>query len=235
MLKAGTQNISGLYIGPEKIRKAYLGETLVFGANPAPEPGPSRLPEGYTEVEYIQSDGYCYIDTNQAASMLLDIKTQMDVEPLSATGFGYFFCSQKTSQATYYYSCFYTELSEIKARMGTSKSPNVYQKTITSNPDSKRISILYDIWNKTVSVDDVSVIFSDNSATSMPNIRLLGYNTSNYLSAKLHSCKMWKKGELIRDFVPCIDPSGAVGLYDLVESKVYANSGTGTLTAGPAV
>lgn len=58
MLKLGTQDISALYLGETKIKRAYLGESLVFEGSK-----PSRLPEGYTEVEYIESSGTQYIDT----------------------------------------------------------------------------------------------------------------------------------------------------------------------------
>ena len=58
MLKLRTQDISALYLGETKIKRAYLGETLVFEGSK-----PSRLPEGYTEVEYIESSGTQYIDT----------------------------------------------------------------------------------------------------------------------------------------------------------------------------
>lgn len=232
MLKVGTQNISALYVGQEKIKKAYLGETLVFGADPNPEPGPSRLPEGYTEVEYVQSDGYCYIDTGYAPYTARSSQLTMDIEPLSATGTGYFFASIKASgSSTYRYMCCYTS-SAIKAAMGTDSV-----KTIINNPSLKRMEILYDFSSAmTVSVDDATITFSNWAMiTTMSNVRLLGNTSSNYLTAKLYSCQIKVKGEPFRDFVPCINPSGAVGLYDLVEGKFYGNSGTGTLTAGPAI
>ena len=34
MLKLGTENISGLYAGEQKIKKAFVGEQLVFEDNP---------------------------------------------------------------------------------------------------------------------------------------------------------------------------------------------------------
>lgn len=36
-------------------------------------------------------------------------------------------------------------------------------------------------------------------------------------------------------FVPCISPSGAVGLYDLMSDEFYGNAGSGAFTAGPSV
>ena len=76
MIKLGTQNISALRLGGQEIKKAYLGETLVLGV----ETKPSRLPEGYTEVEYIQSDGASWFDLGVKPSKTMTI--EMDVEPL---------------------------------------------------------------------------------------------------------------------------------------------------------
>lgn len=55
------------------------------------------------------------------------------------------------------------------------------------------------------------------------------------IGAKIYSCQIEIDGVVIRNFVPCIAPTNAVGLYDLVEGKFYGNAGTGAFTAGPAV
>ena len=47
--------------------------------------------------------------------------------------------------------------------------------------------------------------------------------------------KIYDNGTLARDFVPCKNASGAVGLYDTVDGQFYANAGTGTFTAGPEI
>ena len=48
---------------------------------------------------------------------------------------------------------------------------------------------------------------------------------------RLYSFKIYRDVngamEPVRDFVPCIDPSGAVGLYDLVEGRFYGNARAG--------
>ena len=48
----------------------------------------------------------------------------------------------------------------------------------------------------------------------------------------LYSFKMWKDGELVRDFVPIRSGSKA-GLYDYVTSNCFWNVGTGNFIAGP--
>lgn len=50
---------------------------------------------------------------------------------------------------------------------------------------------------------------------------------------KLYYCKIWDNGSLVRNFVPCKNTSGILGLYDIVNNVFYTNAGTGTFTAGP--
>lgn len=54
---------------------------------------------------------------------------------------------------------------------------------------------------------------------------------------RLYSCKIWKTVAfegvpLIRDFIPCKNASGEVGLWDDVNSVFYGNAGTGAFIAG---
>lgn len=50
--------------------------------------------------------------------------------------------------------------------------------------------------------------------------------------AKLKYLNIWKGGTLVRSFIPCVSPSGQLGLFDNVEKKFYINSGTGNLISG---
>lgn len=93
-----------------------------------------------------------------------------------------------------------------------------------------------------LTVDDKSVTITSTAAlpSNMSNIAIFGSgttSTTNKVNSKLYSCQIRKGTDLplVRDFVPCIDSSGAVGLYDLVGNSFYGNSGTGSLTAGPSV
>ena len=74
-------------------------------------------------------------------------------------------------------------------------------------------------------------------------------NTSNNSKAnenfakatRVYALKMWDAdGRLILDFVPCIDPSGVAGMYDVVGGAFYKNENSSTnaaniFIAGPAV
>lgn len=43
----------------------------------------------------------------------------------------------------------------------------------------------------------------------------------------IYSCKIWHFGELVRNFVPCVDGSHVPCMYDTVSKKPFYNAGTG--------
>lgn len=59
MLPANTDRA---FLGDAEIYKAYLGSNLIWeSSQPMPEPETGVLPDGYTQVQYIQSTGTQYI------------------------------------------------------------------------------------------------------------------------------------------------------------------------------
>lgn len=65
---------------------------------------------------------------------------------------------------------------------------------------------------------------------------LWGLNHIENSKYKLYSCTFYDDNhDPVFDGVPCITPSGEVGMYDKVSGKFYGNAGTGAFTAGNAV
>ena len=238
MIKLGTQNISALRFGGQEIKKAYLGETLVLGA----EKKPSRLPEGYTEVEYVQSDGASWFDLGVKPSKTMTI--EMDVEPLvagAASPTKYFVISylqqgSGTSIVRYYFDMDWGANGAM-GRMGGYTGTKSAVSAVNDN-SPRRMYLSLDSNNKSFGEGSKFVSAGENNtfSASMPNIKILGNSTTNGLKAKLYALTRFDGISALRNnLVPCINPSGVVGLYDLVGAKFYGNAGTGTLTAGPAV
>ena len=110
--------------------------------------------------------------------------------------------------------------------------------TLDKDASPRRIAVSVDYQAKKASLEGVNEIALSSTSTNTlaPAIRILSNNTtSGGLAAKLYSCKIYTGATLTRDFVPCKNPSGQAGLYDLVSGAFYGNAGTGTFTAGPAV
>lgn len=233
MIKLGTQNISALHLGGQEIKKAYLGETLVLGA----EKKPSRLPEGYTEVEYIQSSGGAYIKTGISPYSFYTM--DMDVEILETTStysrYAFYAYYQKTTTNRYFCHLYVKTGDGFMGLLGNYSSAPNYKVSSDSTP--RRTSISIDRLAKQFSVGGSKYTYPNGTMISaVPGIDLLnssGAPATRGLDAKLYSVKFEKNGTSVADLVPCINPSGAVGLYDLVGAKFYGNAGTGTLTAGP--
>lgn len=196
--------------------------------------GGSVLPEGYTQVAYIQSGGTQYVDTGFKPNQ--DTRVVMDFELLSVTGqyadpifgvrtsasaAGYYFWASGTAVATEQYQSGYNNSSTYPAVTRVGRHTVDKNKNVTT-------------------VDGVTTEAAYAAFTTAWNMLLFqSYNNGNLYSQttkmRLYSCQIYDNGQLIRDYIPCIDPSGEVGLYDTVDGLFYGNEGTGAFVAGPDV
>lgn len=68
--------------------------------------------------------------------------------------------------------------------------------------------------------------------TALLNTNAVGYPMGS--SAKIYGfTREGANGQMANNLIPCVNPSGIVGLYDLATSSFI--SPTGTFTAGPVV
>lgn len=239
MISLGDTKISGLYLGETKIQRAYLGENIVYNAQK-----PSRLPEGYTELEYIISDELSGIRTGVNA-FSPGSRIVMDVEPdwnETANVCAFFGSAAKTLSGSSTKVYFYLRrMADGTLRGATYASTHNFGSML---PESGRYTIDFNTVGKYIEVNGVRKTFTPgkynyyigNTYILRPVNSYAGGSASYGMPGKLYSAQVHLKGELYRDYVPCIDPDGNVGLYDLVNSAFYGNYFTnGTLTPGPAV
>ena len=243
MIKSGAQNISSLYLGAEEVKKAYLGEEVVFAVSK-----PSRLPEGYTEVQYIESSGGPYINTGFKPTKT--IKLTMDVAPTTegtstTKYFAYSSYSMALNGTTNYVFGLSWYTGAIRAYAGSfvfksgvsSQTVPIYD--LSTDTTLRRMILTLDYTSKLASIKgETEIVLSSNAtSTSMSKINLFRNSSiKNAVDARLYSCQIESAGELVRNFVPCVDPSGAVGLYDMVNGQFYGNAASaGTFAAGPVV
>ena len=193
----------------------------------------SGLPSGYTQLEYIESNGTQYIDTgfkpNQDTTVVCEVSSYgLSKENQAAFG-------ARTANAGNDRYTFVISSSSKSYRSG-------FGGTNADFPTDFDVSGLLTInktKNKTTLNGEVSVTNTSSAFQTPYPIFLFCINTAGSASAlssiKIHACKIYDNGGLVRDFVPCKNASGAVGLYDLVGAKFYANAGSGTFTAGPEI
>lgn len=196
--------------------------------------GPLRatLPEGYTQLEYIQSSGAQWIDTgfaqNQNSRFVVDF--QLVVAPTGS--YAWIFEGRDSGPKNRH---------GVYATKSNGKWYGGYGATIKNTEIAYNLEsrITVDFDKNILKIGQTPVTFSVETFQSTTTTALFacktGGSVGNYSAVKLYSCQIYDNGNPIRDFVPCIDPTGAVGLYDLVAGKFYGNAGTGSFTAGPVV
>ena len=174
---------------------------------------PASLPSGYTKLAYIQSTGTQYVDTGVVVNKADSVRMVLDTHLTSNDSYG---------------GC------------------NGYMQFQSSVGGGVRstIDVSYSNTTETVTVNGEQKSSQSWASYNGENVKLgifkMGDANNSWFSGaaqigKLYSCKIYDNGTLIRDYVPCKDPSGAVGLYDLTGEQFYGNGGTGVFYAGPPV
>lgn len=182
------------------------------------------LPDGYTQVDYIQSSRTQYIDTGIKGNE--NTKIIAKVNYLEA-GMLIGDISTATSAISLYYA--YNNASSIN-RFGNKSASGVIK-----DYDYNNIHILQTNKNG-ISVDGTLLnnwgTVNDFETTN--NMFLFRCNSSDRIgSLKLYYCKIYNGNTLVRDFIPCYRNSdNEVGLYDLVNNVFYTNQGTGVFIYG---
>lgn len=188
--------------------------------------GDSLLPDGYTELSYIQSSGTQYIDTGIAPSSTLKVVTTFTVNDDGWNNYSIFGSAWSESGfmvdalsggKIVFYSKGYGR--QVSANVGSPNTIECSQSEFVVNGTSYQMT-----GTGTESTNNIFIFWVGNQAY-----------TDNRGRMKLYSFQMYDNGTLVRDFVPCISDSGAIGLYDIVEEQFYSNAGTGVFTASDAV
>lgn len=182
------------------------------------------LPSGYTRVEYIESSGTQWIDTD----LYTGAKTKIEAE------------LAYTSISGAHYSGVYIPGSNFL--FGINGNHEVYlggSVKIGNAADTSSFRIILDSPGKSASINGTKYTFSSGTSTASVTYPIFAYrdvgSIVGYANYKLYSFKIHESGTLVRNFIPCINSSGTVGLYDDVNSRFYTNAGSGSFTAGNVI
>ena len=181
----------------------------------------SRLPEGYAEVQYIQSTGAQWIDTGVKPDQTYALKIKFQTEQSSSGGIA-------VSDANWQSNGFGIWCNAAAFGNGTMQTTEWHGTT----------PIEIELSQQGLFVNGNLTWTPDAATFTVPaNMTLFALNRNGSiaekLTGKIYFAQLLKAGKLVRDFIPCVDPTGTVGLYDLVGGKFYGNSGTGVFLAGP--
>ena len=183
------------------------------------------------ELEYIESTGVQYIDTGIIGKSGLEIEIDFEFTEIG-TAAQIPVGSMKASSDRIY---------------PLSSGNNVGYGEYVKLPMTAAADERYDIYCKlyageqTVTVNGTAVYIGVDPATYDSGCNVLLFAASYEGTAKFHaktrtrSCKIRENGVLVRDYVPCRQPSGVVCMYDRVSGEYAMNRGAGKFVAGAEV
>ena len=191
------------------------------------------LPEGYTAVDYLQSSGEQWINTEITPSQ--DTKV---IIKFMADKWGYESLiggranSNSNDQFTTYFDA---DLGgRFLFRMDGMSSAITYTGFKLNTIYTAELSgtkMEFTLEDGTISFTS-GVTISDFSST-IPMLLFKAQNVGGTgLYGKVYSCKIYHQDSLVRDFVPCLDANGKPCMYDFVSQKPFYNKHVGSFTWG---
>lgn len=194
------------------------------------------LPSGYTRLEYIQSNGAQYINAGLSGSSKTRVVCTISNWPKTAKSTSIFGCRAGVNGSDRF-------LILCAENTGTYRSDFYNSNVSISDAVSIEDTPVTIDKNKNVTTfSNMSTSFTNTSGTftSLYDLYIFACNTGGTAGAftngvKLYSMQIYTDDTLMRDYIPCKNANGVVGLWDDVWSVFYPNSGSGNFTAGPVV
>lgn len=191
---------------------------------------PSRLPIGYTEVEYVQNTGTSYLDIAFKPNTNTRILTEM--QAVSSSNYPRLFGAGTWNAAAGINLAYQSDGGSNCLHI------NWYGRTSWSYYTSFNFDYnkhTYDL-NKNYLYRDGTLVGSTSYTTSYQSSDYLGVFTyiangrpssssywgQEHFKGKMYSFQIYDNGTLVRDLVPCIkDSDNTVGAYDIVNDVFY--------------
>ena len=209
---------------------AYVGTDRYVYQNGEWVYNPSRLPVGYTEVEYVQNTGTSYLDIAFKPNTNTRVLTEM--QAVSTSDYPRLFGAGVWNAAAGINLAYQSEGGTINIHISWyGRTSWSYYTSFTFDYNKHT----YDL-NKNYLYRDETLVGSTSYTTSYQSTDNLGIFTyigsgrpssSSYwgrehFKGKMYSFKVYDNGTLVRDLVPCIkDNDNTVGAYDIVNDVFY--------------
>lgn len=198
------------------------------------EPRERLLPEGYTQLEYIESTGNQFLDTGVLVSK--NTTVELDIKIDSTTAWSTLFGSQHSQDGVAWnFLVQYVNATQLKAQYLEGQGPY-----ITSIPNLMDRNILtlgkrgYSFGGKTGALSQVV-----NDIVSVNSVYVFAQNVNgkaaSFSKIKLYGLVAYEGEQATHSFIPCKSDSGDVGAYDTIGGKFHPGGGSSQLIAGPSL
>lgn len=187
------------------------------------------LPDGYTALSYIESNGTQHIDTgykpNQNTRVVMDVNIlATGTRPLAIFG-----ARNETSATNGAFVVWAYADQKFRSDFGIGSIEIDLSSSGRYTIDKNKAHITF---NDMVEGTNEAATFQTSYNLALFAIIDPGGVDKRKAHMRLYSCQVYDNEILIRDFVPAKNSAGIVGLYDIVGDTFYTNAGTGAFVAG---
>ena len=205
----------------------------------------SILPEGYVPVEYIESNGTQYIDTNLILGSDYGFKVKCrytDDRPMDgSTHMHWFFGSRVAAYDSAFgilFNYYGTPSSATTLNMMCLGS-QVYEWA----SDYRQKDVTFELNDRNFYIDD-SLVHTFNEEVFECKFPLyILWNNQNGTGesgrkpyGRIYYFTLYKNGEIVNDFVPCYRKSdNVIGMYDIITDTFHVNKGTDEFLKGDKI
>jgi hypothetical protein len=197
------------------------------------------LPAGYTELQYLQTDGNSWIDTGiVATNWNWSAQFEMSVPKAGDYFFG---AGSGIWSSTVWGAQFGLANSSghsFWGKGGTGMNAVISNLDVTTNTFYN-----YKITKDGLYINDVlksNNLAGESFSNSDLSLWIGKTNNDKTTSSYNKSSSSWRyvkiyndNNKLVFNGIPAKNSSGVVGMYDMVSGQFFTNAGTGTFTAGP--
>ena len=199
------------------------------------------LPSGYKRLQYIHLDGSSYFDSGivpKTYDYEIETKFSFDVKSGGPNcAWGYMGSSGSVPRwILASYSNGYLCNANTTAPMGVAadNDPHIFKGAVFEESGTPRWASYYDGEQKqAVNLTNIDK-WLENTLSIYIGARNNNGTAGNFTTGDLYYHKVTKGDVLIQYIVPCENPLGVLGLYDIVSGTFFENLGSGTPTAGAA-
>lgn len=186
------------------------------------------LPSGYTPLEYIESTGSQYVDTGFAPGYTSGYRIDFQLTTASS--------SDLTLMGSLNPNiCFLGGNSQFEYAY---KSGTGASGSFGANDTKRHVWSLNFRNDQKAILDQTSKVLTAMSENNAKTAYIFASHYDNpvvygQISARMFRVEISNGADLVRDFLPCTNPSGEVGLYDNVNGVFYGDAAGVGFVAGP--
>ena len=211
------------------ILAAAVAALSFVGFAAAPGLSPVAMPDDYTLLASVASDGHAqYVDTGFVPKVKPAVVCGMKVlnpnfmssnsDPFGTDQKQYGFDVNFDSSLCYRYG---------NSSDSSSTSPAVPADARTAlTTDFTPCAFSNEVW---IAGTKLATVSSYDFSKNPSSLFLFRGIQTRYLAVAFSYVKIYDDGELVRDYLPCKDPSGVVGLWDCVERKFKPSEASASL------